>query len=75
MLRDVRRAGVRGRASVSAAAPLKYLAGYPPEFLALVRELIATNRAVEGLSRRYPESHHVLSNGPVRLCAGRRNIL
>jgi UTP pyrophosphatase len=48
---------------MSAAAPLKYLAGYPPELLARVRELIATDRAVEILNRRYPESHDVFSNG------------
>ena len=48
---------------MSAATPLKYLAGYPPELLARVRELIATDRAVEILNRRYPESHDVLSNG------------
>ena len=48
---------------MSAAAPLKYLAGYPPELLVKVRELIAANRAVENLNRRYPESHEVSSNG------------
>jgi len=42
---------------------MKYLAGYPSELLAQVRELIATDRAVENLSRRYPESHDVCSDG------------
>lgn len=42
---------------------MKYLAGYPPELLAQVRELIATGRAVDSLHRRYPESHDVCSDG------------
>ena len=47
---------------MSMAAPLNYLAGYPPELLAQVRELIARGRAVESLDRRYPESHDVPSD-------------
>ena len=47
---------------MSTVVPLKYLAGYPPELLAQVRDLIATNRAMEGLNRRYPESHDVCSD-------------
>ncbi|MCW5662823.1 MAG: M48 family metallopeptidase [Piscinibacter sp.] len=42
---------------------MKYLVGYPPDVLAQVRELIATDRAVESLARRYPESHDVVSDG------------
>ena len=42
---------------------MKYLAGYPSELLARVRELIATDRAVESLNHRYPESHDVCSDG------------
>ena len=42
---------------------MKYLAGYPSELLAQVRDLIATDRAVESLNRRYPESHDVCSDG------------
>lgn len=48
---------------MSSAAPLKYLVGYPPELLAQVRELIATDRAMESLARRYPESHDIVSDG------------
>ena len=48
---------------MNAAVSLKYLAGYPPELLAQVRELIATDRAIESLNRRYPEPHDVLSDG------------
>jgi predicted metal-dependent hydrolase len=48
---------------VSTAAFLKYLAGYPPELLAQVRDLIATGRAAESLARRYPEPHGVSSDG------------
>lgn len=47
---------------MNAAPPLRYLAGYPPEVLARVRELIATGRALESLNRRYPESHGVSSD-------------
>lgn len=48
---------------MTAAAPMKYLAGYPLELLAQVRELIATGRAAETLNRRYPETHGVSSDG------------
>jgi UTP pyrophosphatase len=42
---------------------VKYLAGYPSELLAQVRELIAKGRLAESLKRRYPESHAVCSDG------------
>jgi predicted metal-dependent hydrolase len=45
------------------AEPMRYLAGYPPDVLAQVRQLIATGRAGEVLSRRYPEAHGVSSDG------------
>lgn len=45
------------------AEPLRYLAGYPPEVLAQVRQLIASGRAGEVLKRRYPEAHGVVSDG------------
>lgn len=48
---------------MSTAAPLKYLAGYPPELLAQVRDLITKGRLAESLDRRYPESHDVCSDG------------
>ena len=38
---------------------LKYLAGYPPELLAQVSQLIAHGRLGETLRRRYPEAHDV----------------
>lgn len=44
-------------------APMKYLAGYPPELLAQVRELIAQGRMAKLIDRRYPERHQVLSDG------------
>jgi predicted metal-dependent hydrolase len=47
---------------MNTAAPMRYLAGYPPEVLARVRELIATGRALESLHRRYPETHDVSSD-------------
>lgn len=47
---------------MSTTVPWKYLAGYPPELLARVGELIATGRAAESLIRRYPESHDVSSD-------------
>jgi len=40
-------------------APLKYLAGYPPELLAQVEALIAQGRLGESVARRYPEAHDV----------------
>lgn len=43
--------------------PLKYLAGYPPELLARVRELIDQGGLAQNLERRYPERHAVLSDG------------
>lgn len=48
---------------MNAAAPLKYLAGYPPELLAQVREAIAQGRLADSLQRRYPEAHDVISDG------------
>ena len=42
---------------------MKYLAGYPSELLARVRELMAKGRLAESLNRRYPESHDVCSDG------------
>jgi len=42
---------------------MKYLAGYPPELLAQVRELIEQGRLGEHLQRRYPEPHDVVSDG------------
>lgn len=45
------------------AEPMRYLAGYPPDVLAQVRQAIATGRAGEGLKRRYPEAHGVSSDG------------
>jgi len=39
--------------------PLKYLTGYPPQLLAQARELIASGRLAESLSRRYPHGHAV----------------
>lgn len=47
---------------MNTAPPMRYLAGYPPEVLARVRELIASGRAMESLQRRYPEAHQVSSD-------------
>ena len=47
---------------MSAVGPLKYLAGYPPELLAQVRELISRGQLAESLNRRYPDSHDVCSD-------------
>ena len=47
---------------MSADAPSKYLAGYAPELLGQVRELIAQGRLAESLERRYPERHDVCSD-------------
>lgn len=41
----------------------KYLAGYPPELRAQVRALIAEGRLADSLERRYPERHHIVSDG------------
>jgi predicted metal-dependent hydrolase len=41
----------------------KYLAGYPPELLGQVKELLAEGRLVDHLHRRYPERHEVGSDG------------
>jgi predicted metal-dependent hydrolase len=38
---------------------LRYLAGYPPDLLARVRELVAEGRLADTVSRRYPEGHDV----------------
>ncbi len=38
---------------------LPYLAGYPPELLAQVRETIATGRLADTLARRYSDLHEV----------------
>ena len=48
---------------MSADAPSRYLAGYAPELLGQVRELIAQGRLAESLERRYPERHDVCSDG------------
>ncbi|KRG68093.1 M48 family metallopeptidase [Pseudoxanthomonas dokdonensis] len=42
--------------------PLKYLAGYPPQLQAKVRELIAQGRLGEVLSARYSQAHAVRSD-------------
>ena len=42
---------------------LKYLAGYPPELLARVGELIAQGGLADSLNRRYPDTHDVCSDG------------
>ena len=47
---------------MSADACSKYLAGYAPELLGQVRELIAQGRLAESLERRYPERHDVCSD-------------
>lgn len=39
--------------------PLRYLAGYPEETLAQVRELISTGRLAERLQRRYADTNPV----------------
>ena len=44
-------------------ADLKYLAGYPPELLARVGELIAQGGLADSLNRRYPDTHDVCSDG------------
>ncbi|HEY0858447.1 MAG TPA: YgjP-like metallopeptidase domain-containing protein [Albitalea sp.] len=41
------------------ARTLKYLAGYPPELLRQVHELIEQGRLRESLGRRYAEQHEV----------------
>lgn len=43
----------------SPPARLKYLAGYPPELLAQVAELIEQGRLRESVNRRYAEPHDV----------------
>jgi predicted metal-dependent hydrolase len=48
---------------MSTPASLKYLAGYPPELLARVDDLIAQGRLAESLNHRYPEPHQVCSDG------------
>jgi predicted metal-dependent hydrolase len=41
---------------------LKYLAGYPPELLAEVRQLLDAGQLAADLARRYPERHDVRSD-------------
>lgn len=41
----------------------RYLAAYPPELRAQVRELIAEGRLASSLERRYPERHDIASDG------------
>jgi predicted metal-dependent hydrolase len=48
---------------MSTPIPMKYLAGYPPELLVRVGELIAQGRLAESLNCRYPEPHEVCSDG------------
>ena len=43
--------------------PMRYLAGYPPELLARVRQHIHSGTALDALKRRYPEAHGVASDG------------
>lgn len=43
--------------------PLKYLAGYPPDVLRQVRELLAQGRLGAVLAARYPEAHAVRTDG------------
>ncbi|MEP6740419.1 MAG: YgjP-like metallopeptidase domain-containing protein [Caldimonas sp.] len=45
---------------------MKYLAGYPPELLAQVRELIDAGRLAESLSERYPGVHAVHDDRALR---------
>ncbi len=49
---------------------MKYLAGYPPELLARVRELIAAGRLAESLKERYPDVHAVHDDRALRDYAG-----
>jgi UTP pyrophosphatase len=44
------------------AAPLKYLAGYPPDTLLQVRQRLGTGQLAADLARRYPERHDVRSD-------------
>jgi hypothetical protein len=48
-----------GTPAAAAAAPMKYLVGYPEPLLAQVRTLIAQDKLATLLARRYPESHAV----------------
>jgi len=45
---------------------LKYLAGYPPEWLSPVRELIAAGRLSASLDARYPGTHGVHDDRALR---------
>ena len=47
----------------SAGAPLSYLAGYPEDTLAQVRQLLAQGTLAERLQRRYPDAHEVRTDG------------
>ena len=49
--------------TLNAGAPLSYLAGYPEETLAQVRQLLAQGVLAERLQRRYPEAHEVRTDG------------
>ena len=40
-------------------SPLKYLAGYPPDLLEQVQQLLRDNRVHEVLAKRYPGQHDV----------------
>jgi len=44
---------------MTAALPLPYLRGYPPELLVQVRELIKAGRLAAAVARRHPESHDI----------------
>ncbi|RRS02532.1 M48 family peptidase [Aquabacterium soli] len=44
---------------MNTATPLKYLAGYPEDLLAQVRQLIDQGKLGDVIARRYPEPHEV----------------
>jgi UTP pyrophosphatase len=44
---------------MNTATPLKYLAGYPEDLLAQVRQLIDQGKLADVIARRYPEPHEV----------------
>jgi len=48
---------------MSADPTTRYLAAYPPELRAQVRQLLAEGRLAEHLARRYPERHAITSDG------------
>lgn len=48
---------------MSADPTAKYLAAYPPDLRAQVRELMAQGRLAASLQQRYPERHGIASDG------------